>query len=38
MVQLGFALLGYQAKKKQTKREKFLGETERVVPWARLEA
>ncbi|MCP4781707.1 MAG: transposase, partial [Hyphomicrobium sp.] len=38
MVQMGFALLDYQAKKKQTKREKFLDETERVVPWARLEA
>lgn len=38
MVQLGFASLDYQAKKKQTKREKFLGEMERVVPWARLEA
>ncbi len=38
MVQLGFASLDYQAKKKQTKREKFLGEMERVVPWTRLEA
>ena len=38
MGQLGFASLDYQAKKKQTKREKFLGEMDRVVPWARLEA
>jgi len=31
-----FAEAEYAGKKKQTRREKFLGEMERVVPWARL--
>jgi len=34
----GFAEAEYAGKKKQTRREKFLGEMERVVPWARLVA
>ena len=38
MSQLSFATLDYQAKKKRTKREKFLGEMDAVVPWAVLEA
>ncbi len=38
MSQLSFATLDYQAKKKQTKRENFLGEMDAVVPWAVLEA
>lgn len=36
MSQLSFASLDYAAKKKTTKRERFLGEMDRVVPWARL--
>jgi Transposase and inactivated derivatives, IS5 family len=36
MDQLSFASLDYAAKKKRTKREKFLAEMERVVPWGRL--
>jgi len=35
MKQSTFADLEYDAKKKRTKREKFLGEMDRVVPWAR---
>lgn len=38
MSQLSFASLDYAAKKKRTKREVFLAEMERVVPWAKLEA
>lgn len=36
MKQSSFASLEYAGKKRQTRREKFLGEMERVVPWARL--
>jgi IS5 family transposase len=36
--QLGFASYEFGQKKRVTRREKFLGEMERVVPWARLEA
>src|SRR5277367_1791781 len=36
--QLSFAQAEYAGKKKTTKREKFLGEMEQVVPWARLVA
>src|SRR3954462_4406932 len=32
-----FAEAEYGAKKRQTRRDKFLGEMEQVVPWARLE-
>lgn len=35
--QLSFAHAEYTGKKKITRRERFLGEMERVVPWARLE-
>jgi transposase, IS5 family len=38
MKQTSFAGLEYAGKKRQTRREKFLGEMDRVVPWARLEA
>jgi IS5 family transposase len=38
MKQRSFASLEYAGKKRQTRREKFLGEMERVVPWRRLEA
>jgi len=36
--QMSFAQSEYAAKKKMTRRERFLGEMERVVPWARLVA
>jgi transposase, IS5 family len=36
MKQLSFASLEYADKKRQTRREKFLGEMQQVVPWARL--
>ena len=36
--QLSFASYEYGQKKRVTRREKFLGEMERVVPWVRLEA
>jgi IS5 family transposase len=36
MKQTSFADLAWAAKKKQTKRERFLAEMEQVVPWARL--
>ena len=36
MKQTSFASLEYAGKKRQTRREKFLGEKERVVPWAAL--
>jgi IS5 family transposase len=36
--QLSFAQAEYAGKKKVTRRERFLGEMERVVPWARLVA
>ena len=38
MSQRSFASAEYAMKKKQTRREKFLGEMERIVPWARLMA
>ncbi|MCF7990410.1 MAG: transposase, partial [Thiohalocapsa sp.] len=34
--QLSFADAEYQSKKKQTRRERFLAEMERVMPWAEL--
>lgn len=37
MSQQSFASLAYQSKKKITRRERFLGEMERVVPWKALE-
>lgn len=37
MNQKSFASLGYDSKKKTTRREKFLGEMEEVIPWKRLE-
>ena len=36
MTQLSFATLDHRNKKKQTKRERFLGEMDTVVPWATL--
>jgi transposase, IS5 family len=36
MSQRSFASAEYAMKKKRTRREKFLGEMERIVPWARL--
>ena len=36
--QMSFAQSEYAGKKKVTRREKFLGEMERVVPWTRLVA
>jgi IS5 family transposase len=36
MSQLSFATLDHRNKKKQTKRERFLGEMDAVVPWDRL--
>ena len=36
--QLSFASYEFAQKKRVTRREKFLGEMERVVPWTRLEA
>jgi IS5 family transposase len=36
MSQLSFASSEYALKKKRTRREKFLGEMDRIVPWARL--
>ena len=38
MKQTSFASAEYAGKKRQTRREKFLGEMNAVVPWARLEA
>ena len=38
MKQTSFASLEYAGKKRRTRREKFLGEMDRVVPWARLNA
>ena len=38
MKQISFASLEYAGKKRQTRREKFLGEMERVVPWSALVA
>lgn len=35
MMQTSFAGLEYAGKKRRTRREKFLGEMDRVVPWAR---
>ena len=35
--QLSFAANEFRGKKKQTKREKFLGQMEKLVPWGRLE-
>jgi len=36
MSQRSFASAEYALKKKRTRREKFLGEMERIVPWKRL--
>ncbi len=36
--QLSFSNVEYGGKRKQTRREVFLGELELVVPWAKLEA
>jgi IS5 family transposase len=36
MSQRSFASAEYAMKRKQTRREKFLAEMERIVPWARL--
>jgi IS5 family transposase len=36
MKKVSFASLAYEHKKKQTRREKFLGEMERVIPWEEL--
>ena len=33
MKQLTFASLAYTSKKKKTRKEKFLGEMESIVPW-----
>src|SRR6188472_2626168 len=38
MSQRSFASAEYAMKKKQTRREKFLGEMDRIVPWTRLMA
>jgi transposase, IS5 family len=38
MKQISFASLEYAGKKRQTRREKFLGEMDRVVPWQQLVA
>jgi transposase, IS5 family len=38
MKQTSFASLEYAGKKRKTRREKFLGEMEQVVPWVRLQA
>lgn len=38
MKQTSFASARYAMKKKRTRREKFLAEMQRIVPWARLEA
>ena len=38
MKQMSFASLEYAGKKRRTRREKFLGEMQRVVPWTRLMA
>lgn len=38
MKQTSFASLEYADKRRQTRRDKFLGEMQRIVPWARLEA
>ena len=38
MKQTSFSSLEYAGKKRRTRREKFLGEMEQVVPWSRLEA
>jgi IS5 family transposase len=38
MKQTSLANLEYAGKKRQTRREKFLGEMDQVVPWSRLEA
>lgn len=38
MKQTTFASMSYSAKKRRTRREKFLAEMEQVVPWAKLVA
>ena len=38
MKQLTFASLAYTSKNKKTRKEKFLGEMESIVPWQELEA
>lgn len=37
MKQKTFARMGHEGKKKQTKRELFLNEMERVIPWVALQ-
>ena len=37
MKQTTFASLAFERKKKQTRRERFLAEMEKVVPWAALQ-
>jgi IS5 family transposase len=36
MVTMSFASLAYENKKKKTRREKFLEEMDKVIPWAEL--
>ncbi len=36
MKQVSFATLAYEGKKKQTKKEKFLAEMNRIIPWEEL--
>lgn len=36
MVTISFASLAYENKKKRTRREKFLEEMDRVIPWKEL--
>jgi len=36
MQQISFATAEHQAKKRMTRREKFLAEMEQIVPWSRL--
>jgi hypothetical protein len=36
MKQVAFASMAFENKKRQTRREKFLGEMEAVVPWSEL--
>jgi IS5 family transposase len=38
MSQLSFSDVDFGAKRKQTRRDKFLAEMDKVVPWARLSA
>ena len=36
-MQKSFSMLEYESKRKQTRRDKFLGELDRLVPWKELE-